>query len=200
MPRGAGAFDRSRSAGSVANGPRCPFVRPWPTRAGPAGRTRYHRTGSRRSRPTRPILQEPTVTHHLGHARHRARRAGVQRDARPARGPDRRPGLLLGPVRRGADAVRARAVHDDRRRRRRQDLPAAVLGRVGAARRGHGAATSSTSASSRSCGSRPRCGGCRVGPPDADDRPQGQVHARARRRPDPPVRVDRDRASRRSSR
>ena len=53
---------------------------------------------------------------------------------------DRRDGvarLLLGPVRRRADAVRARPVHDDRGHGRRQDRPAAVLGRVAAGRGRH---------------------------------------------------------------
>ena len=45
-------------------------------------------------------------------------------------------GYFLGPLRRRADAVRARPVHDDRRVRRRQDRPAAVLGRVAAGSRG----------------------------------------------------------------
>ena len=51
----------------------------------------------------------------------------------------------------------------DRRRHGRQDAPAAVLGGVGAVGRGHARATSSSSATCRSSGSRPRCGGCRSG-------------------------------------
>ena len=52
-------------------------------------------------------------------------------------------------------------VHDDRRLRRRQAVAAAVLGRLGAARGRRRAATSSTSGSCRSSGSRRCCGACR---------------------------------------
>ena len=41
-------------------------------------------------------------------------------------------GLLLGPLRRRADAIRGRPVHDHRRDGRRSDRPASVFGRVGA--------------------------------------------------------------------
>ena len=65
-----------------------------------------------------------------------------------------------------------------------QDRPAAVLGRVAARPSRAPTATSSTSGSSRAARSRRCCGDLPVGHADADDRPEGQVHARARRRPD----------------
>ena len=67
----------------------------------------------------------------------RARRPDLQREPRQARRRDGVAGLLLGPLRRRADAVRGRAVHDDRGDGRREDRPAAVLGRVAARGRRH---------------------------------------------------------------
>ena len=95
--------------------------------------------------------------------------------------------------------VRARAVHDDRRVRRRQDRAAALLGRVGAGRRGrHGLRVLPAARRRRDVHADPV--GPARGSPDADDRPEGQVPARARRRPSPPVRRRRGPATRRSSR
>ena len=93
-------------------------------------------------------------------------------------------GLLLGPLRRRADAVRDRPVHDDRGHGRRPDRPAAVLGRLAAGGRRHrrlrvlrpARPGRHVHAAAVAAAGRPR---------DADDRPEGQVHAPARRRADP---------------
>ena len=90
-------------------------------------------------------------------------------------------------------------VHDDRRVRRRQDRAAAVLGRLGAARgRRHRLRVLPAARPGRHVHADPV--GPAGRPPDADDRPEGQVPARARRRPDPPVHLVRARATPRSSR
>ena len=125
-------------------------------------------------------------------ARHRRGVARLQREPRPARRRDRVARLLLGPLRRRADAVRARPVHDDRRDGRRQDRAAAVLRGVAAGQRRHG----------RLRVLRPARPGRDVHaaavadagrPEDADDRPEGQVHARAGRRADAHLHLVRDR-------
>ena len=129
--------------------------------------------------------------------RHPARGAAVQRAPRPARGRDRIPGLLLGQVRRRADPVRGRAVHDHRRHGRRHGSCSGRTRSPRPPRRPAPTATSSTCAWSRAGRSR-RCSGTCRRPGDADDRPQGQVHARARRGPDPRLHLVGDRQRARS--
>ena len=66
-------------------------------------------------------------------------------------------------LRRRADAVRARPVHDHRRVRRRQDRPAAVLRRLGAARRRRRRLRVLPPARRRAARSRRSCGTCPSG-------------------------------------
>ena len=129
----------ARSA-DVARVHRDDGLRRHPRRRGLAGRERDR---------TRPLTFEPgwcprpdgragTIAHDRPpgrHPRHRRRGPAVQRHPRPARGHERIAGLLLGPVRWRADAVRGRPVHDDRGHGRGQDRPAALFGRVTAGRR-----------------------------------------------------------------
>ena len=131
--------------------------RPAATLAGRAGPPGYHL----RNRPgMRPLMTD------LAAARRRPGGVIATDDERynatldPAGRPAREPRLLLGQVRRRADAVRARPVHDDRRVHRRAHRPAALLGGISPARRRR-PATSSTCGSSRAARSRRCCGSCR---------------------------------------
>ena len=150
---------------------------------GSAGRPRPRTTPT--GAPTRDPLRRRR-------ARHRARGRGVQRHPRQARRPHRRPGLLLGQVRRRGDAVRERAVHDDGRPHGREDAPAPVLGRVAAVGREQ-RGLRAVRAARADPALHPGAVAPADRPPDADDRAEGQVHARARRRPDAPVHLDRHR-------
>ena len=134
----------------------------------------------------------------LDRARHRSRRAAVQRLA--CRREDATESLATFWVRFDGerDAVRIRPVHDDRRLRRGRrrhrprivQRPYSVASDPGVAgdrwlrdvrppRRGRAVHAAAVAAAGRA--------------PDADDRAEGQVHARARRRPDAPVHLVRHR-------
>ena len=114
---------------------------------------------------------------------HGSRGGAIQRQPRPARGRVRVARLLLGPVRRRADSVRARPVHDDRRRGRRQDGPAPLFGRLAAGQRRHGGLRVLRQAGrGRHVHAAAVADGDR--PADAHDRAQGQVPAPAGRRSD----------------
>ena len=106
-------------------------------------------------------------------------------------------GLLLGEVRRRTDSVRGRPVHDDRRDGRRPDRPATLFGGLPAGgRRERGLRAVCPSRPGRHVHSPPVADGGRPG--DADDRPEGQVHAVAGGRADTHLHLvgDRQRAIR----
>ena len=129
----------------------------------------------------RPSRRVPSAHDRPRHrpAGHRARRAAVQRPPDPPGRRERFAGLLLGEVRRRTDPVRGRPVHDDRRHGRGPDRPAALFGRLPAGgRRERGLRVLCPSRPGRHVHSPPVADAGRPG--DADDRPEGQVHAAAR--------------------
>ena len=119
-PRGRAPRASAAHLGSLRN---CSRLYPWSRfslglRNGDAAAIAGPRAGPRGGH-RRPVPSRRHDRSCRRSARHRRRVARLQRQPRPARGRDRVARLLLGPLRRRADAVRARPVHDDRRDGRR---------------------------------------------------------------------------------